>query len=178
MNRRRWIVLALICMLSGLGWAGVRFQYYFWPKRFGVVEAGQIYRGGWQTTRVLRRILHDYQIRTVLNVACNPPEQEAAGEGALIRQLGIAWHKILMPGTGLGTFEQLDEAASLLADPANRPIFIHCAAGVHRTNVSLAAYRLKYCGWSLDQALAEMKQFGFNPAREASAELRRVLERP
>ena len=167
MNRRRWIVLALICLLAGVGSAISQYKYYFWPKRFHVVEAGQIYRGGWQKPGPLRRLLRTYQIKTLLNVACNPTEPEADGKGPIVHELGVAWHKILMPGTGLGTFAQLDEAADVLADPSNRPVFVHCAAGVHRTNMAIAAYRLQHCRWNLEQTLEEMARYGFDRERDS-----------
>ena len=102
MNRRRWIELATVSLLAGLGWAVPQYKYQFWPKRFREVEASQIYRGGWQTPRMLRSILREHQIKTILNVACDPPELDAAGEGDVVREFGVGWHKILMPGTGLG----------------------------------------------------------------------------
>ena len=155
---RTILVVACACLaLLGL----VPPKYYFWPKRFRVVEQGRIYRGGWQTPRILEQLLQRYRIKTLLNVACNPGEREAAGEGKVVRELGVAWHKILMPGTGLGTFDQLDEAADVLAEPSNWPVFIHCAAGVHRTNMSIAAYRIKCCHWRVDEALDEMVHCGF-----------------
>src|SRR5262245_61085423 len=98
MKPRMAIALIMIAVTASL--AAVKFKYQFLKKRFDVVEKGQIYRGGWQTPRVLRRIVRDYHIRTILNVACNPAEQDAAGEGAVVREFGIGWHKILMPGTG------------------------------------------------------------------------------
>lgn len=163
MDRRRILRIVIACLLAGAAWAIVEFKYYCVPKRFRVVEAGQIYRGGWQKPGVLRRLIEDHRFAAVLNVACDPAEPDAAGEGPVVRELEVTWHKILMPGTGLATFEQLDEAAEFLADPTHRPIFVHCAAGVHRTNMAIAAYRLKYCNWSLDEALREMKLFGFDP---------------
>jgi hypothetical protein len=153
-----------------LVWFVTEYKYWFWPKRFRVVEEGQIYRGGWQTPVMLRRILRNYRIKTLLNVACKPSEPEAAGEGAVVRDEGVDWHKILMPGTGLATLPQLDEAADILADSAHRPIFIHCAAGVHRTNMSLAAYRLKYCGWTLAAVFDEMAKCGYAGAIDKDKE--------
>jgi protein-S-isoprenylcysteine O-methyltransferase Ste14 len=159
---RRWAALLIVLLSISAAGSVAKFKYYVWPKRFRVVEIAQIYRGGWQTPRILRELIRRYRIRTVLNVACNPPELEAAGEGRVVREFDVRWLKILMPGTGLATIDQLDQAADYLADPDNRPIFIHCAAGVHRTNMSLACYRLKYCGWSIDQAIDEMAQNGYD----------------
>jgi protein tyrosine phosphatase (PTP) superfamily phosphohydrolase (DUF442 family) len=164
---RRWRYLLVAAGLLGLAVVAEQFKYHVWPKRFRVVEAGQIYRGGWQKPIPLRRILRTHGIKTVLNVACNPPEPDADGEGAIVREHGLRWHKIIMPGTGLATFAQLDEAADVLADCDNRPVFVHCAAGVHRTNMAVAAYRLRHCGWTLEQALEEMTRFGFDRQRDA-----------
>ncbi len=171
MNRRRLIVFTSLSLAAGLVLAVSQFKYHVVPKRFRVVEAGQIYRGGWQQPRVLRRLLGEHRVTTLLNVACDPAEQDAAGEGAVVRELGVVWHKILMPGTGLGTLEQLDVAADIIAARARRPIFVHCAAGVHRTNMAIAAYRLKHCGWPLDETLGEMARFGFDRSRDWEQEV-------
>ena len=159
-------ILLLVCFTCAVVYVIKECRHYFIPKRFAVVEVGQIYRGGWQTPRVLRRILAKHRINTLLNVACKPDEPDAAGEGPVVRDLDVTWKKILMPGTGLGTLEQLDEAADIIANPHNRPIFVHCAAGVHRTNMAIAAYRLKHCGWSLDAALDEMAHYGYDRAND------------
>ncbi len=155
------MVLAGGTLLPALGYALKGYRYYVLPKRFAVVEPGQLYRGGWQMPGPLRRIIQQYRIKTVLNLACNPAEQDGLGEGDVVRALGVAWHKILMPGTGRGTYAQLDEAADLLAFPPARPVFFHCAGGEHRTNMALAAFRLKHCGWELEQALGEIGRYGF-----------------
>ena len=50
----------------------------------------------------------------------------------------------------------LDDAAAVLADPANYPIFFHCHHGLNRASMAQIAYRTKYCGWTLDQATDEI----------------------
>ena len=162
MNRRRWITIAGLTACSALGYSLKGYRYYFVPKRFAVVEPGELYRGGWQMPGPLRRIIARYGIKTILNLACDPEESDALGEGAVVRELGIGWHKILMPGTGRGSYEQLDEAADILASSAARPLFFHCAGGEHRTNMALAAYRLKHCGWPIKRALGEITEYGFD----------------
>jgi len=50
-------------------------------------------------------------------------------------------------------------------DTNNLPVFVHCERGSDRTGTMCAMYRIVVCGWTKEQALAEMKHggFGFNP---------------
>ena len=50
----------------------------------------------------------------------------------------------------------------LMQDPANAPVFIHCAQGRDRTGYNAAAYRMVLQGWKAEDAIAEMKRFRFN----------------
>jgi tyrosine-protein phosphatase SIW14 len=56
----------------------------------------------------------------------------------------------------------VDRVVALMADPANRPLFVHCRQGHDRTGIIVAAYRMKEEGWHLAAAEAEMEAFGFN----------------
>ena len=46
-------------------------------------------------------------------------------------------------------------------DPANYPVLIHCRAGLHRTGVLVAVYRMEYDRWSPSEAVREMLENGF-----------------
>ena len=46
-------------------------------------------------------------------------------------------------------------------DPANYPVLIHCKAGLHRTGVMVAVYRMEYQAWTSHEAISEMKAHGF-----------------
>jgi protein tyrosine/serine phosphatase len=50
----------------------------------------------------------------------------------------------------------------VLEDPANWPVYIHCAQGRDRTGYNAAAYRMVVQGWSAAEALEEMNAFHFN----------------
>ena len=55
----------------------------------------------------------------------------------------------------------IDEYLAILDDPTNYPILIHCKAGLHRTGVFAAVYRMEYNGWSKQAALQEIRDLGF-----------------
>ena len=55
----------------------------------------------------------------------------------------------------------IEKYFALLDDPKNYPVLVHCKAGLHRTGVLIALYRLEYEGWTVYQALEEMRANGF-----------------
>jgi protein tyrosine/serine phosphatase len=48
-------------------------------------------------------------------------------------------------------------------DPANQPVFVHCAQGADRTGCYVAAYRIIEQGWSEPDARLELYNFRYNP---------------
>ena len=60
------------------------------------------------------------------------------------------------------TFKQIDTALRVLGSPRLCPVFFHCLQGKDRTGIIGAAYRIKYCGWTVDAAINEMLAFGFH----------------
>ena len=55
-----------------------------------------------------------------------------------------------------GISDQLERAASIIADPANQPVYFHCHHGINRASMVQIAYRTLYCGWDLDRATEEV----------------------
>jgi protein tyrosine phosphatase (PTP) superfamily phosphohydrolase (DUF442 family) len=51
---------------------------------------------------------------------------------------------------------------AVLRDNADKKVFVHCHAGVDRTGMMIAAYRMSEQGWTADEALREMRTFGFS----------------
>ena len=49
----------------------------------------------------------------------------------------------------------------LLRDNPDKKIFVHCRLGDDRTGMMIAAYRMGAQGWSAEQALKEMHEFGY-----------------
>jgi tyrosine-protein phosphatase SIW14 len=57
--------------------------------------------------------------------------------------------------------EQVRRFLDVVSDPANRPVYVHCAYGRDRTGVMCALYRMEVCGWTREEAMEEMRAFGF-----------------
>jgi Tyrosine phosphatase family len=165
-NRRVWIRRVL-----SVGIAGIALQQtwrhghdYIFPSEFVTVETGKIFRGAWQKPWPMRAIVHDHKIKTVLALAHPSDHYLSVQEKKLAANLGVTWIHIPIVDNR-GTNDQaaedaisdlLDQAAAVLADPKNYPIYFHCHHGLNRTSMVQIAYRTRYCGWTLQQAADEI----------------------
>jgi hypothetical protein len=154
---RRWLLVLLALLLLTGGLVATKYgRYYFLPKRLAVVEPGRLYRSGYCQPGPLTRVLRNNGIRTILTLLqFEPDSRDQQREEEVARKEGVRIIRIGMPGDGCAAFDLLDKAADTIADPANYPLLVHCYAGTNRTGAAYAAWRMKHCGWSYEQALAE-----------------------
>jgi len=120
-----------------------------------------LYRGAQPTTEGMK-YLKALGIRTVINLrAFHSDKDEIAGTGLKsIRFETKPWH---------AEEEDVVGFLKVVADTNNLPVFIHCQRGADRTGMMCAMYRIVMCGWTKPEAIAEMKDggFDFNPAWRA-----------
>jgi hypothetical protein len=167
-NRRVWVRRGLLAALVGLAseqlWRHGRD--YVFADQFAVVVPGKIYRGAWQQPWPMRRVVAKYKIKTVLALAHPPTHPLAMREKAMAGELGYRWVHIpiveeRINGDRQTISDQLEKAAAVLADPRNQPVYFHCHHGINRASMVQMAYRTRYCGWTLEEATAEIaRSFG------------------
>jgi len=148
--------------MAGDNSAGLPRKYRVSERLFGLPGldsvgrvASGIYRGA-QPEREGFATLKAMGIRTVVNLRTRHGEREAV-EAAGMRYVGIpmSFWKDVDPAV-------VRVALSMMTDPANQPVFVHCSRGVDRTGVVVAVYRMEVDGWSEAEAEAEMEAFGFH----------------
>jgi protein tyrosine phosphatase (PTP) superfamily phosphohydrolase (DUF442 family) len=121
-------------------------------KRVRVVVPGRLVRGAWQDPEALRALIAREGIKTIVTLtAINRDDPKYVSQAEVVEATGIAWVIIPMRGSR-ATLEQMAQAADVLADPRRQPVFFHCVAGHHRTNLTHAAYLIRHVGWSAEQA--------------------------
>lgn len=168
MSRRRiWTrrILAIVLAVVACQQAWRHGHDYIFADQFATVEAGKIYRGAWQQNWPMRRLVRDYHIKTIVALAHPPEFPLAKKEKALAEELGVRWVHIPIvdartPGDRTVS-DRLADAAAVIADPANQPVYFHCHHGINRASMAQMAYRTLYCGWTLEQAQDEIaRTFG------------------
>ena len=171
----RFLIIVACCLsiLAGIAWANA-------PVLFGSADAGQ--------GLVVRSSEHLYNLPGLGNVGKVAPgiyrgEQPGAAGYATLKRLGVRTvidlrtsesEKTQVEAAGMkaiavpiemtrkGLKEKVDQVVTLMADPANQPVYVHCRHGQDRTGIVVAAYRMTQDNWSLKDAEAEMQAFGFN----------------
>ncbi len=125
---------------------------------FAAVAPG-IFRGAAPTEAGLRR-LKAMGVRTIIDLRIEQRGQKAEAETA--RRLGMERLRLRM-GREAPTAKQVSLFLNTLADPAKRPVFIHCQHGADRTGAMIGIYRITRQGWNFPRAWAEMRRYGFKP---------------
>lgn len=106
---------------------------------------------------------HDYAdlaalgIRTVIDLQ----KDGDLNEEGLVESTGMNFYRIPMTTHEPPTPEKLTMFLKLVNDPANQPVYVHCAGGRHRTGIMTAVYRMTTDGWSADRSFKEMKRYKF-----------------
>jgi protein tyrosine phosphatase (PTP) superfamily phosphohydrolase (DUF442 family) len=86
------------------------------------------------------------------------PEQENKRVTALgMTFVGIPWSCTSPKDHDFAKF------LALVRDNPDKKIFVHCHVGVDRTGMMIASYRMAAEGWTAEEALREMRVFGFSP---------------
>ena len=73
----------------------------------------------------------------------------------------MKFFKIAMNTRVVPTAGQIATFLSIVNDPANQPVYVHCVGGRHRTGVMTAIYRMIEDKWTPDRAFQEMKSYKF-----------------
>src|SRR5215510_10728463 len=97
-------------------------------------------------------------VKTVIDLQA---DGENADEAKLVEASGMRFYRIPMTTRVAPTAEQLATFMRIVNDPAQQPVYVHCAGGRHRTGVMTAVYRMEKDGWTSDQAFKEMKKYDF-----------------
>lgn len=152
---------------------------YAHVKRLREVTPGEFYRCGQLTASGFREAFRRYGIRTVVNLQDEDPDplvpesfyddKRLTPESEVCRQEGVRYVMISfdMPRRDQAPSrhaQSIDDFLKLLDQPGTSPILLHCKAGLHRTGLLTAIYRMEYQHWTKAEAMRELRANGFGDA--------------
>ncbi len=171
----RWLLGAVIAVLVTVVPIVYYRAVYTHAKRLRTVTPGVLYRSGCLTQRGFLDAVDRFGIRTIINLQDEFPDPELpehyfggswCRESELCERLHVRY--LWMPPDIISRRkipaerpQAIERFLAVMDDPKNHPVLIHCKAGLHRTGVMAAVYRMEYENWSPAEALQEMKEHGF-----------------
>ena len=176
MPRVSTLALSAVVALLVVVWPVVEFRnVYAFNKRLREVDPGRVYRAGEMTADGIADAVARFKIRTIVNLQEDVPDPDVCRsfwdwgtlkESELCRQLGVRYVLIkpdLIPRrlTPAERPAAVDDFLDLMDRDDAYPVLIHCKAGLHRTGVMAAVYRMEYQDWTPNEAYAELKAHGF-----------------
>jgi protein tyrosine phosphatase (PTP) superfamily phosphohydrolase (DUF442 family) len=126
-------------------------------KNFGKIN-DNYYRGAQPLNQDEFAQLKKFGIKTVIDLRKDSLRQ--APEWA--RNSGLQYFNIPLLARKPATEDQTSYFLSLVNNPDNWPVYVHCKGGRHRTGGMTAIYRISHDGWTADQAFKEMEEYDFN----------------
>jgi protein tyrosine/serine phosphatase len=168
---------------AGLAIAGFMifapYQYYRYrlehSKRLRPIVEGRFYRSACLTADGFRDAIQKLKIKTVISfwdedpdplLAANRFNPTAIRESELCKSMGVDYRFIYVELShenflGKKPLTAIDQFLEIMDNEASYPVLIHCKAGLHRTGVMAAVYRMEYDGWSREDAMRELRAHGF-----------------
>lgn len=127
----------------------------------GVPNFGQVtpslYRGGLLNTTGLKA-LKRLGINVVVDTHANDVTEQREVERLGMKYVAIPWH---CPWPHDEVFAKF---LKVVHENKGKKLFVHCRLGDDRTGMMVAAYRMAEESWTAEEAMKEMKSFGFTRA--------------
>ena len=141
------------------------WQHFTGGYHLAVVQPGVLYRDGARSPRELEVALAKVQPKTVVCLIDDQELQDPAKpqfkqEIAILEQHKIKMQRIPVKLGGWPTTSDVRNFLETTTNASNQPVLVHCAQGVRRTAMMVAAYQESVLGFTPDQAKEAIITFG------------------
>lgn len=160
-NLRGPLIIAAIvgtCVLIGW-WI---FANFFQTYHLATVDEGVLYRDGLRTFREYQTALGRVRARHVISLV-DPEElrkEPFNQEQDYCRRAKVEYSSITIPLGGWPTSENVHRFLMLVKTKKYQPTLVHCAQGVRRTGMLVAAYQMSVLGWDKEKTRSAILTFG------------------
>jgi protein tyrosine/serine phosphatase len=160
MSRATGPIIVAILILGGAIWW--LWWQYFDTYHLVTIKPGVLYRDGVRTLHEFEIAARKTHVRTVVSLVDDKEIQKSpfSDEMAFCKANGIEVVRVPVILGGWPEGGQIKQFLAIANDPAKQPVLVHCAQGVRRTGMMVAAYERSVLNYSKDQTLAAMLTFG------------------
>jgi protein tyrosine/serine phosphatase len=154
------MILLIVAICSAVGWWV--FRTYFDTYHLATVQAGALYRDGVRSLRQFQLAAEKTHVKTVVSLVDDQEikQHPFSDEMNYCAEHGIAVVRLPILLGGWPTGDQIKQFLAIATDPARQPVLVHCAQGVRRTGMMVAAYQRSVLNYDRDKTIAVMLTFG------------------
>jgi protein tyrosine/serine phosphatase len=167
-------IILLVAILVAAGWW--IFWAYFDTYHLAVVKEGVLYRDGVRNLHEFDLAARRTHVKTIVSLV---DEREIAqrpftDEMAYCREHGIDVVRLPVSLGGWPSGDDISRFLAVATDPARQPVMVHCAQGVRRTGMMVAAYQISVLKMSKQQATEQILTFGHS--ERSIGDVRKFIE--
>jgi tyrosine-protein phosphatase SIW14 len=152
------VVSAVLTLLAAPGLTQDNTRHKKLPNFHKVND--KVYRGAQPKGGGLE-LLGQLGIKTVVNLRDDDDQAKQEEEAAHV--VGLQYFNFPFDRWGRPQHKEMERVLSIINNPANQPVFVHCQHGADRTGVVIAVYRITHDRWTSEQATDEAKRYGLKP---------------
>jgi protein tyrosine phosphatase (PTP) superfamily phosphohydrolase (DUF442 family) len=152
--------LLFIIVLGAVTWHYLPGTYHL-----ATVQPGVLYRDGARSIRELGVAVDKVKANTVVSLIDDtelhdPAKPQFAQEPTYLAQHGVHYQRIPVKLGGWPSSEDIQAFLQTVQAPTSQPVLLHCAQGVRRTAMFVAAYQESVMGYDKAKAKDAIISFG------------------
>lgn len=144
------------------GGGGLAWYYYFNDYHFATVQQGVLYRDGFRSEREFNIAIANARPKWVVSLLDDNEiiKEPFTHEITYLSRTRIKAERIPIKLGGYPNTEQIRRFLKIVETPHYQPVLVHCAQGIRRTGMMVAAYQLSVLGWDKEKAKENILAFG------------------
>lgn len=162
--------------------AGGSFMYWFGAYKtyhFVEVQPAVLYRTGNQGLREFSTAVRRSESKTIVSLIDDQEQADAtkpqfSQEAEMAAKQNIKFVRVPVKLGGWPTSADVQAFLAAATDAKNQPVIVHCAQGVRRTGMMVAAYQMSVLNYDKAKTVAAIESFGHSD--RTIADIKKFIE--